>query len=193
MPCKRVTQLTGRTRISILALWGPLDIRQGVHLHFGVFRDDGDGVFTQLSEEKPVDPFGWLRSDEDPNVAAGGAPSVNLWLHLAESSAEALPGEYLALTSGDLQVNVLPGFFTGPARLTSTRIIGPIPDTLRSLGLTYLLDLLNGYQNPAEDTGFMPVQTGQKAASGLMSVSLTFDPAEYGSPGSNQPDGNALG
>lgn len=150
----------------------------GVHLHFGVYRDNGDGLFTgYLSTEKPVDPFGWLRGDEDPNVTAGGAPSVNLWLHLAETSADALPGDLLSYTTGDFQVNILPGFITGPTSITTTRIIGPTPDGLRSLGLTYLLNLLTGYQNPAEDTGFKSVQTGQKTASGLMSISLTYDPA----------------
>lgn len=54
----------------------------GKHLHFGVFRDDGDGKWGGDLVDRPVDPFGWQGRGDDPYVIKQyGPPSGSvLWL-----------------------------------------------------------------------------------------------------------------
>lgn len=145
----------------------------GAHLHFGVYRDGGDGVYTP-GNEKPVDPFGWLRKNiPDPNVQdLGGAPSVELFIELEPAQAQ-MEGGY----GGSLQdeafcrVDLKPGFFSGLVQFNLQRIAGPAPaQGLRGLGITYWLDLLTGFQNPAG----LP---GKGEGDQPLEVVLSYDPA----------------
>lgn len=74
-----------------LGMMGTTGNSTGIHLHFGVYRDDGDGAWEDRTYDKPLDPFGWQASLPDPWVTdRGGAVSTHLWKHAARSESTVL-------------------------------------------------------------------------------------------------------
>ena len=74
-----------------LGMMGTTGNSTGIHLHFGVYRDDGDSIWEDRTYDKPLDPFGWQASVADPWVAErSGAVSTHLWKHAARSESTLL-------------------------------------------------------------------------------------------------------
>jgi len=74
------------TRGTSLGIMGSSGHSSGPHLHFGVYRDDGDAIWEGPGTEKVVDPFEWQLQESglavlDPWVTdRQGPPSYRLWL-----------------------------------------------------------------------------------------------------------------
>ncbi len=95
-----------------LGMMGTTGNSTGIHLHFGVYRDDGDGNWEDRTYDKPVDPFGWQAALPDPWVTdRGGAVSIHLWRHAAHRAStmmaaaaapEFIPPDDLVAAAGEL-------------------------------------------------------------------------------------------
>lgn len=104
---------------AVLGVMGNSGRSRGIHLHFGVHRDNGNGLWDGWDVDLAVDPFGWNGVAPDPWVAAGGPVSHWLWQHTPVRNAAFLGSQGAALTSaaGDVQVTAPAAAFTGQVRL----------------------------------------------------------------------------
>ena len=117
----------------------------GYHLHFGVYRDDGDKKW-EPGQDKIVDPFGWKRKNVlDPWVEAKGFTSHPLWLHdpdqeLAVSEQE---GGQIIDSAANTQITIPPSAIPGQVILEySPAPVAGASAQLRSTGYSFWLDLL---------------------------------------------------
>ena len=140
-----VTVGTTVTSHYTLGMAGNTGNGKGFHLHFGVYRDDGDQVW-EPSEDKAVDLYGWKsKTVPDPWVEMGGFPSYRLWLHdpAQTKSFAGDQGAVITDTAGNMQATIPPGAFSGQATLELSP--GPVAGTsaqLRSSGHSFWLRLL---------------------------------------------------
>jgi murein DD-endopeptidase MepM/ murein hydrolase activator NlpD len=143
-----VDAATGQlTRATPLGIMGSTGNSYGVHLHFAVHQDDGNGQWDGDQIDRPLDPFGWLGVELDPWAAAKGGPiSRRLWRY--SPSAEAVVAESQPATlrdgSGAVTANLPAGTFAGQVRVElSTGAAQALADPpRRSLGRGFRLQVL---------------------------------------------------
>jgi murein DD-endopeptidase MepM/ murein hydrolase activator NlpD len=169
----------------------------GKHLHFGVYRDNGNGTWDGFSgADKVVDPFGWdpvIPGSEDPYVRDLHGPSSGsgLWLNLNDGQTT-IPGGAGGQAQDDggvCRVDIPAGFFTGSGTIDLQGIAGPYPaDFWASLGTTFRISLLNGFQNtPVQPSALSATAIGALAPTAKVpasdpgpqfTVTLSYDPSQ---------------
>ncbi len=118
----------------------------GYHLHFGVYRDDGDGRW-EPSQDKAVDPFGWERTNLiDPWVQdRSGATSHYLWIY-DEDEELYCPLNQTTIIDDPLagtHIRIAPNTFPGQIRLRYSPGWVALPlDGLFSSGYAFDLQVL---------------------------------------------------
>lgn len=140
------------TRDTVLGNMGSTGNSYGVHLHFALHRDDGNGRWDGEKIDLPVDPFGWLGDETDPWVAQhGGPPSQRFWRFdpISEVLLLGSEGALLRDVAESVTVQIPPGALAGQVRVE----LGPggatesPPAPLRSVGRVFrvqVLDWLSG-------------------------------------------------
>ena len=154
----------------------------GTHLHFGVYRDDGDEIWEGDSVDKPTDPngfkldspFGYLT---DPWVAKGGPTSHWLWKfeRLAETTADSAGGYFTDL-SGDIEVSIPSGYFTEEVTLELLRepsIAAPL-ESLRSAGYSFWLRLKELLVSTQSQQNTLLATINQTAIAEPITVTVTY-------------------
>ncbi|MBM4430723.1 MAG: M23 family metallopeptidase, partial [Chloroflexi bacterium] len=118
----------------------------GTHLHFGVYRDNGNGQWDGESVDKPVDPYGWKGVEADPWVTdLQGPTSYYLWIHemSTQDTVSGNQGATMTDITGHVQVTIPPGAFSGQATLELSPVREAEPSAqLRSTGRSFWLRLL---------------------------------------------------
>lgn len=118
----------------------------GPHLHFGLYRDNGNGVWDEEEIDKPVDPFGWRGGEGDPWVIDRQGPISHYVWRYPLSQVETFAGEQgtsMKDATGGLQVDIPPQAFSG--EVTLELFLGSVSDSrsdTRSLGYPFWLRLL---------------------------------------------------
>ena len=118
----------------------------GTHLHFGVYRDNGNETW-EPGIDKAVDPFGWSQNQADPWVeddARRGAPSYPLWIHdlTTQISFAGADGATIADKADIFHASVPANTFSG--QVTLDLAPGPVPSALapfRSTSQSYWLTI----------------------------------------------------
>ena len=126
----------------------------GVHLHFAVHHDNGNGRWDGELVDRPVDPFGWAGETVDPWTADYAGP-VSQWLWRISPTAEVilLGSEGATLHDGtdSVRVEIPPGALAGQVRveLGPGSVTEPPPSPLRAIGRGFRLQLLDWLQADA--------------------------------------------
>ena len=144
------------TRADSLGVMGSTGNSFGMHLHFGVHRDNGNGRWDGEDVDLAVDPFGWLGEAPDPWVVERQGPvSRWLWRHqqqpMQQASVLGSQGATVQGPAGDVVVTLPPGAVDGQLRLDlapGTRA-GPPAAGQRSVGFTFWLRVLDWLQGGA--------------------------------------------
>ena len=123
--------ITSDTQLGVMGSTGNA---YGVHLHFAVHQDDGNGQWDGDKIDLPLDPFGWLGVEPDPWTATGEPPgpgpvSRHLWRY--SPTAEAVVAESQPATlrdgSGAVTANLPAGTFAGQVARRTDHRRGPCP------------------------------------------------------------------
>jgi murein DD-endopeptidase MepM/ murein hydrolase activator NlpD/Tol biopolymer transport system component len=134
-----------------LGVMGATGNSYGVHLHFAVHQDNGNGRWDGAELDRPVDPFGWAGMQTDPWAAAAGAASRRLWRYslTAEVTLFGTQGATLRDGAGSVTANVPAGAFAGQVRveLTMGATASPPLPPRRSLGRSFSLRVLDWLQS----------------------------------------------
>lgn len=141
-----------------LGLMGSTGNSHGIHLHFGVHRDNGNARWDGGEVDLPVDPFGWAGTQPDPWVADRGGPVSHwLWLHHPTTDAALVGsmGGVVRDVAGHVRVEVPGGAFQGQARfeLAPAAPEGAMPADVRSVGRGFWLRILDWLAGPQEPGG----------------------------------------
>ncbi len=129
-----------------LGIMGSTGYSNGTHLHFGVYRDNGNGQWDGESVDKPVDPYKWKGDSADPWVADRQGPtSYYLWIHemSTQNTVSGNQGATMTDTTGNVQASIPPNAFSGQATFELSP--GPVAGSsaqLRSSGHSFWLRLL---------------------------------------------------
>ena len=157
----------------VIGIMGSTGNSLGTHLHFGVYRDNGNGLWDGDQVDKPVDPFGWAGTTPDPWVAVRNGP-VSRWLWVVSPNADAYlfgsQGVTLQDVAGTIQVDLPPGAFDGQARVElAPDILPALPEApRRSLGRAFRLGVLERMQasDPAQASAGGPTADADGAVLG---------------------------
>ena len=153
-----------------VGIMGSTGNSSGPHLHFGLYQDDGNGVWDGDEVDKPIDPYGWRGDEGDPWVLDREGPvSHYLWRYpLAQvKSFAGQQGAVLQDATGQIQVNVPPNALDG--EVSMELFLGPVagdPPGSRSVGRSFWLRLLQ----------WLPTQTAQTQAD-ISTVATALDEA----------------
>jgi murein DD-endopeptidase MepM/ murein hydrolase activator NlpD/N-acetylneuraminic acid mutarotase len=144
---------------SELGIMGNSGHSGGTHLHFGVYRDNGNGKWDGESVDKVVDPFGWELNgpaDVDPWVKdLQGPASSRLWKYdsATEQSFDGSQGTIITSSLTSLQATIAPNTFTGQAILElSVEPVANASAQLRKAGLSFWLRLLELLGNSGQQS-----------------------------------------
>lgn len=136
-----------------LGLMGSTGNSSNTHLHFSVFKDDGNGRWDGQAVDLSVDPFGWRGQEPDPWVIdRAGPPSHYLWRYDLSNriTFAELQGAHLQDPTRNIRVEIPPRAIPGQATLDV--FLGPVPDPqndLRSTGHSFWLQLSEWLPGPA--------------------------------------------
>jgi len=129
----------------------------GTHLHFCLYRDNGNGRWDGGSVDRPVDPYGWSPhgagpSPIDPWARESGAISHYLWVHDLGPEPSSLDGERGGVISDTLrgiEAQIPAGVFSSTATLELSPDPVAAPSAqLRTTGRSFWLRLLEGIFAP---------------------------------------------
>jgi len=129
-----------------LGIMGSTGRSFGTHLHFGVYRDNGNGQWDGEGVDKPVDPYGWKGDGTDPWVSDRQGPTSSyIWIHQISTQDPVSGDQGATMTdaTGHIQATIPPGAFSGQATLELSP--GPVAGSsaqLRSSGRSFWLRLL---------------------------------------------------
>lgn len=137
------------TSSDVIGIMGSTGRSTGEHLHFGVYRDDGDGVWEE-GIDAAVDPFGWKRDVADPWLSQGGRTSYRLWVFDPDQQTtfDGCQGALLADASGQVKATIPPCLFVGQTVLDLSS--GPVAGAsaqLRRGGRSFSMELIQGLLN----------------------------------------------
>jgi len=107
-------------RENTLGLMGTTGNSYGIHLHFSVYRDNGNGLWDGDGIDLPVDPFGWLGTTPDPWVVDYDGPiSYWLWRYnpILTQTFEGMQGTEIETLTGDVRISIPANAFAGPVQL----------------------------------------------------------------------------
>lgn len=137
----------------------------GIHLHFAVHRDDGNGRWDGDKIDLPVDPFGWTGDAVDPWAADYAGP-VSQWLWRSSPTAEVTllgsDGATLRDGTGSVGVEIPAGALAGQVRveLGPGSVTTPPASPLRTIGRGFRLHLLDWLQAEPSDSSVASDTTG---------------------------------
>ena len=134
----------------------------GIHLHFAVHQDDGNGQWDGDKIDLPLDPFGWLGVESDPWTTDGGPVSRRLWRYNPTAEAVIAPAQPATLRdgSGAVTANLPAGTFPGQVRveLTTGAAHALADPPRRSLGRGFRLQVLEALQAGALPAPGRPIE-----------------------------------
>jgi murein DD-endopeptidase MepM/ murein hydrolase activator NlpD len=171
-----IQSVTADTILGTMGATGNVVGADGTHLHFGVYRDDGDGVWEGRSQDKPVDPYGWNEDEggTDPWVEAGGEASYSLWIHepCPSETVSGSQGAVITDTTGDVQATIPADAFTGSAtfELSPGSVAGVSAQLLSSVR-SFWLRLLEWLQ---EGSGLQSATTLQSTTQLTLTKPITL-------------------
>ena len=166
-----------------LGTMGSTGSSSGPHLHFGVYRDNGDGEWNS-NHDKKVDPFEYRLNTVDPWVEDNLGPvSYNLWKNIPtnQASFSGNSGAIVADRSDRISVTIPPNYFIGESVVELSPEPAPRPQfSLRSLGLSFWLRILQGLSIDAFTTTIAATSQIQVDADPLgLSVNYSDDQVQH--------------
>jgi murein DD-endopeptidase MepM/ murein hydrolase activator NlpD len=152
-----------------IGIMGSTGNSTGPHLHFALYKDDGNGVWDGIEVEQPLDPFGWRGTEGDPWVLDRQGPVSHYLWQYPLAQVESFAGQQgidLTDATQNVQIEVPPTAFSGEVTLEMFR--GPVagsPAGVRSVGRAFWLSMLE----------WLPIPSVRQA--NLSTVSLALDQA----------------
>jgi hypothetical protein len=156
-----------------------------MHLHFGLYHDDGNGQWDDEEIDKPVDPFGWLGGTGDPWVLDQYGPISHYAWRYPLSMQETFVGSQgttIDAATGDLQVVVPPGALAGQVRMEL--FLGPVAGPTagrRNTGHAFrlgLLEWLPGSRDRSQQTLTTVASAWNEALTEPMQFTVTYTDSE---------------
>ena len=157
-----------------LGVMGNSGNASGAHLHFGVYKDDGNGKWDGAEVDRLIDPFGWRGAQADPWVVDRQGPvSDYLWKQslVREKAFAGAQGLILNDSTNSVGVTVAGGALPGQANLELYR--GSVPNAAkgnRSAGVSFALQALEWLPGGAvepDSSGRVSLQAALKQPIGL--------------------------
>ncbi len=165
------------TRSDSLGMMGTTGRSTDTHLHFSVFRDNGNGTwdnqFFNQDSDRVVDPFGWKREVTDPWAKPEGAYSAPLWLYspYQEVTFAGCQGTVITDPTNSVEAAIPPCVFLD--QTTMELFLGPaagIVGPRRGVSRPFTLRLLQGLMSE----GSPDVRASRVDAQSQLSQSITI-------------------
>lgn len=155
----------------------------GTHLHFGVYQDNGNGIWDGTPPDLPVDPFGFLPDPlDDPWVTKRQGPtSYPLWIYDTTTTAST-GGQAVTLVGATQNVTAAVPANRFPGQATFELLTGPVAGPLaqlRQAGQTFWLTLIEWIQGLGATPNSFPADFMTASDPITLTVQYTEDQARH--------------